>query len=236
MMSRKGVFGVALAFEAVLVLLVAPVSSVGAGGGAFWAYALVGLVPGRTTTVPETLHLVPLPPKADVVLAFDTTGSMGAAITDAKSDAANIVTGIRSSIPNARVGVVDFHDYPLSPYGTPPSSTFNIAPTCSTSGCTAFNTSVSTLGDPSASFLSNTPCGPLTLDFYLDGAATAKASTPVAPGATANVTLGPVTNGTHSISIHATPSCDGAPSSWPGTLTLTGSGDFPYRVVQPLDP
>ena len=36
---------------------------------------------GTTTDVPATLHFAKLPPKADILLAFDTTGSMGAAIT-----------------------------------------------------------------------------------------------------------------------------------------------------------
>ena len=69
------------------------------------------LGPGTTTDVPATLHFAKLPPKADILLAFDTTGSMGAAITDAKNDADALVTQIQSEIPNARFAVADFRDY-----------------------------------------------------------------------------------------------------------------------------
>ena len=47
---------------------------------------------GTTKDVPATLHFASLPPKADILLALDTTGSMGAAITDAKNDADALVS------------------------------------------------------------------------------------------------------------------------------------------------
>jgi Tol biopolymer transport system component len=64
-----------------------------------------------------TLHLTAAPPKADVILAVDTTGSMGSAIADAKADANAIVSRIKGAIPGARFAVVDFKDYPLAPFG-----------------------------------------------------------------------------------------------------------------------
>jgi hypothetical protein len=75
------------------------------------------LAPGASWTVSQTLHLDATPPKADVVLAVDTTGSMGGAIADAKADAISIVNRIQSSIPGARFAVVDFKDYPFAPFG-----------------------------------------------------------------------------------------------------------------------
>ncbi|HEV3478450.1 MAG TPA: PxKF domain-containing protein [Gaiellaceae bacterium] len=77
----------------------------------------VTLAPGASWQTSQTLHLDSLPPRADIVLAVDTTGSMGAAITDARSDATGIVNRIKSSIPGSRFAVVDFKDYPLSPFG-----------------------------------------------------------------------------------------------------------------------
>ena len=38
----------------------------------------VSLQPGQSATIDKTLHLDALPGKADIVLAIDTTGSMGA--------------------------------------------------------------------------------------------------------------------------------------------------------------
>ncbi|MGB2874802.1 MAG: hypothetical protein WBB76_04920, partial [Gaiellaceae bacterium] len=72
---------------------------------------------GSVSTIHPTLHLDAAPAKADIILAFDTTGSMGAAISDAKNDANAIVTDIKSSIPGAKFAIVDFKDYPTSPYG-----------------------------------------------------------------------------------------------------------------------
>src|SRR4051812_6091925 len=67
---------------------------------------------GASATVDATAHLNAAPPKADILIALDTTGSMGAAIADARADAAAIVTDIHSTIPNARFALADFKDYP----------------------------------------------------------------------------------------------------------------------------
>jgi hypothetical protein len=81
---------------------------------------------GGSTTVSQTLHLDASPPKADVILAIDTTGSMGAAVTDAKNDATSIVNQITSSIPGSRFAVVDFKDYPIGPLGGPGDYPYNL--------------------------------------------------------------------------------------------------------------
>ena len=77
----------------------------------------VTLAPGASWKTSQSLHLDSLPAKADIVIAVDTTASMGAAITDAKADTVKIVNRIKSSIPGARFAVVDFKDYPISPFG-----------------------------------------------------------------------------------------------------------------------
>ncbi|MGB2953519.1 MAG: PxKF domain-containing protein [Gaiellaceae bacterium] len=69
------------------------------------------LAPGGSQDVPSMLHLAPTPPKADILLVFDSTGSMGGAITDAKNDANSIVSQIQQTIPGARFAVADFKDY-----------------------------------------------------------------------------------------------------------------------------
>jgi hypothetical protein len=77
----------------------------------------VVLAPGASWKTSQALHLDSLPPKADIVVAVDTTGSMGTAIANAKADATNIVNRVKASIPGARFAVVDFKDYPIPPYG-----------------------------------------------------------------------------------------------------------------------
>jgi hypothetical protein len=49
-------------------------------------------------------------PAVDVELAFDTTGSMGPALTRARQDAEQILSGVRAVIPGARFAVVAFRD------------------------------------------------------------------------------------------------------------------------------
>ena len=72
---------------------------------------------GSSSTLNPTLHLATSPPRADILFAVDTTGSMGAAIADARADAASIVSGIQASVPAARFAVASFKDYPIAPFG-----------------------------------------------------------------------------------------------------------------------
>lgn len=76
------------------------------------AVVTLTLQPGQSVDVQKTLHLDALPGAADIVLAVDTTGSMGPAIAQAKADATNIVNQVQAQIPGARFAVVDFKDYP----------------------------------------------------------------------------------------------------------------------------
>lgn len=78
----------------------------------------LSLAPGESATVDKTLHLDALPGKADIVIAIDTTGSMGTAIAQAQTEAKDIVDDVQSQIPGARFAVVDFEDYPEMPDGT----------------------------------------------------------------------------------------------------------------------
>ncbi len=67
---------------------------------------------GTTKNVDATLHFDKLPPKADVLLALDTTGSMQSAINDARGDADSLVSTLQNEIPSAKFAVADFKDYP----------------------------------------------------------------------------------------------------------------------------
>ena len=55
----------------------------------------------------------------DVVFLFDTTGSMGAYIANAKANASALLDKIAAKFKNYRVAVANYKDYPLSPYGDP---------------------------------------------------------------------------------------------------------------------
>jgi Mg-chelatase subunit ChlD len=75
----------------------------------------VTLAPGTSTTVHKTLHLDALPGAADIIIAIDTTGSMSAAITQAKAQATQLCTDVQNQIPGAHFAVVDFKDVPDRP-------------------------------------------------------------------------------------------------------------------------
>jgi len=55
----------------------------------------------------------------DVVIAIDTTGSMSEVLESVKAAAGDIVDKIAQKTPDYRIAVVDYRDYPESPYGAP---------------------------------------------------------------------------------------------------------------------
>jgi len=61
----------------------------------------------------------------DLIFAIDTTGSMWDDIDEAKASASSIVDEVLSDIPGARIAVVDYKDFPVSPYGDPGDYEFN---------------------------------------------------------------------------------------------------------------
>ena len=85
----------------------------------------VTLPAGGSTTINKTLHLDALPGAADILFAVDTTGSMGSAIAQAKTDATSIANAIQAQIPGARFALADFRDYP--PSASYPAGTFGAA-------------------------------------------------------------------------------------------------------------
>ncbi len=78
--------------EAVLLLVGGSATRADNGtGDSFTPNADVTIGVGASKTLNPTLHLGQLPGKADILFAFDTTGSMGQAITDARVDADHLV-------------------------------------------------------------------------------------------------------------------------------------------------
>lgn len=69
--------------------------------------------PGAIITEHKKLHMPTnvAPPKADIIIAMDLTGSMGGALNNVKRNAVAIMNQIRSIIPDSYFGVVSFMDY-----------------------------------------------------------------------------------------------------------------------------
>jgi len=55
---------------------------------------------------------------ADVYFLMDTTGSMSGSITSLRSSLASFIPRVRAEIPDVSIGIGDFRDYPVSPYGS----------------------------------------------------------------------------------------------------------------------
>ena len=73
--------------------------------------------PGGTVHETKVVHIPPAPARADILFAFDTTGSMGPVLNSAKTNAVRIMNDLTLLIPDIQFGVVDFRDYPIAPYG-----------------------------------------------------------------------------------------------------------------------
>jgi hypothetical protein len=106
----------------------------------------VSLVAGSTKDVNKTLTLDGLPARADIIVAIDTTGSMGTPIAQAQADAINICSTVKGSIPGARFAAVDFEDYEGMPLGAPGDVPYTLLTPGFISDCTAFSAAIGTMG------------------------------------------------------------------------------------------
>ena len=77
------------------------------------------LCPGECIEETKEIFIPPAPGKADILFAFDTTGSMKDVLSSAKSNAITITNNLTGLIPDIQFGVVDLRDYHPEPYGDP---------------------------------------------------------------------------------------------------------------------
>lgn len=76
--------------------------------------------PGNTIHVAKTVSTPTIPPKPDIVLVVDSTGSMDGAIGNVKTEMGNIVSTVQAAQPDAQFAVADYKDFPPNssdPYG-----------------------------------------------------------------------------------------------------------------------
>jgi thrombospondin type 3 repeat protein len=91
---------------------------------------------GECVTVQKSVCLPPAPPAVDVLILFDTTGSMGGEIRKLRANVIEFVNGVRGSLPQSdvRFGLASFRDYPgefgtcsyLDNYGLPTDQPFTV--------------------------------------------------------------------------------------------------------------
>jgi von Willebrand factor type A domain-containing protein len=70
---------------------------------------------GSSGTETKTVGVPAVPPKADIEIAIDTTGSMQPSIDQAKADAQNIVNGVQGVVLDSQFAIVQFKDSGDSP-------------------------------------------------------------------------------------------------------------------------
>lgn len=99
---------------------------------------------GQSATVTKSLHLDGLPPRADIIVAVDTTGSMGTPIAQAQADAVNICNQVQGAIPGARFAVMDFEDYFPGP-GAAGDVAYALKTPGFVSSCATFSAAIATM-------------------------------------------------------------------------------------------
>ncbi|HPW10374.1 MAG TPA: hypothetical protein PK154_04600 [Methanoregulaceae archaeon] len=70
------------------------------------------LWPGEFVGENKTVEVTALPAKADVIFAFDCTGSMGGTLADAKANAADVMAALELTGVDIQYGVMSHRDYP----------------------------------------------------------------------------------------------------------------------------
>jgi hypothetical protein len=73
---------------------------------------------GSSDTLTKTVDVPDVPPKLDLMLDVDLSGSYGDDIATIKSKKSDIFNGVRSAVADSQFGLASFVDYPFSPWGS----------------------------------------------------------------------------------------------------------------------
>ncbi|MCA2216064.1 vWA domain-containing protein [Jidongwangia harbinensis] len=102
---------VAVAVGAATALVIgATVPAVAADPGVEPAAVAKAADPGAVIAIDKVVHTPTIPPKPDVVLLVDTTGSMGGAIANVRANLQTVIASVRSSQPSAQFAVASYRD------------------------------------------------------------------------------------------------------------------------------
>jgi uncharacterized repeat protein (TIGR01451 family) len=69
------------------------------------------LLPGQSAMQAKSVETSPIPPKPDILFLADTTGSMGAALTNVRDNATTIMNAVRVAQPDSQFGVAAYKDF-----------------------------------------------------------------------------------------------------------------------------
>lgn len=104
----------ALSLAAAGALVATPAVAMGAGVSPATYDASVD--PGATVHVTKTVTTPDIPPKPDIVLVVDRTGSMGGALNDVKAKMGAVIDSVQAAQPDAEFAVVAYCDTGETPF------------------------------------------------------------------------------------------------------------------------
>src|SRR4051794_21665099 len=91
-------------------MLVAGAGTASAAPGVTPADVTLNLAPGGSTTIAKTVSTPAIPPKPDITVLIDTTGSMGGVISNVQANANTILSNVASAQPDAQFAVAEYRD------------------------------------------------------------------------------------------------------------------------------
>jgi hypothetical protein len=107
--------------------VVGTVGNSGSGCGTISPHLHIALY--NTFPASTTSHAVPfvLIQPHDLAFVIDTTNSMTDDIERVQAEASALITEMKSTVPDLRVAVLEFRDFPVSPYGAPDDFPYRVA-------------------------------------------------------------------------------------------------------------
>lgn len=107
-MKRNGISSIGIAALLILSIFVPMMASASIAPTSFEAT----LKPGESANEHKEVTIPSLPPRADVILAFDLTGSMGVTISAAKLKAIDVMNNLSATGVDVQFAVASYMDYP----------------------------------------------------------------------------------------------------------------------------
>src|SRR6476661_416635 len=111
MKPKTGAAGAVLALlAATLTVAVQTPAAAVAPPGVSPSTVTLTLPEGTSTVVAKAVQTPAIPPKPDVLILADTTGSMGSTLAGLRSDLTSLVTQVLAAQPDSQFGVSEYKD------------------------------------------------------------------------------------------------------------------------------
>ena len=108
--TKMGTAAAVLALVAATVTVVGPAASAAGPPGVTPSTVTLTQAEGTSAVVAKTVQTPAIPPKPDVLILADTTGSMGSTLAGLRSDLTSLVTQVLAAQPDSQFGVSEYKD------------------------------------------------------------------------------------------------------------------------------